>query len=241
MVDPLSWLDLVLPSSCAGCQQPATRLCTPCRNSLVSVRARLVPPPPGLPLLAVAGEYRGVLRSAVLRHKSTPSAPLAAALVEALRRCWSALRSVLVALRPDLALAGGRVSGGDTLRPGPGPPVLMVPIPPSRRLSHRRPVAELLRQSGWSAEGVALAEALAPVGLRRPQKELSAAARRRNMTGALRCRRIPAALVGWPAIVVDDVVTTGASMQAAAVELGRGGLDVVGAVALGHTAVGAQE
>ncbi len=61
------------------------------------------------------------------------------------------------------------------------------------------------------------------------------------MTGALRCRRIPAALVGWPAIVVDDVVTTGASMQAAAVELGRGGLDVVGAVALGHTAVGAQE
>ncbi len=102
-------------------------------------------------------------------------------------------------------------------------------------------MAELLCRSGWSDEGVAVAEALVPVGLRRPQKELSAAARRRNMTGALRCRRIPPALVGRPTIIVDDVVTTGASMQAAAVELGRGGLHVVGALALGHTVVGAQE
>ena len=48
----------------------------------------------------------------------------------------------------------------------------------------------------------------------------------------LRCRSTPAELVGARVVIIDDVVTTGASIAAAAQTLARAGFVVVGAAVL---------
>ena len=236
-MDLFAWTDLVLPAACAGCRRPGTRLCAACRNGLLGACPSLAPPPTGVPLLAVVGDYRGMLRDAVLAHKARPSPPVGAALAEALGKAWSLLRSVLAESHAHGHEWAHVRAGSGALRV---PPMLIlaVPIPPSRRLSRRRPVAELLAAPGWPSRGLVLTEALAPVGVRRPQKQLSAAARSRNMAGALRCRRIPPELRGRPVVLVDDIVTTGASLSAGSAELTRAGLEVVGALGLARAVEG---
>jgi predicted amidophosphoribosyltransferase len=70
---------------------------------------------------------------------------------------------------------------------------------------------------------------LAAAPIRRPQRGLGHAARRRNVRDAFRVR---GALGGERVVIVDDVFTTGATLSACAAALRRGGAGSVVAVSL---------
>ncbi|MEZ7754663.1 phosphoribosyltransferase family protein [Microbacterium paraoxydans] len=113
-----------------------------------------------------------------------------------------------------------------TLVPG----AWVIPVPTSRAAFRRRGyrVPELLvRRAGVEPQRV-----LAVTRRVRDQRELPAAARSDNVRGAMRARRQGH---GAPAVVVDDVVTTGATLDESTRALTAAGFVVVGAVALAAT------
>jgi predicted amidophosphoribosyltransferase len=199
--------DLVLPRTCAGCGVPGAVLCRRCGRLLT--RPHLATPrrfPAGFPPTVAAGAYGGPVRAAVLAFKERGRAELARTLGAA------------------LALAVGGVLAG---MPGAlAEPVLLVPLPPSAaglRSRGRDHVRELTRcaVAELRAGGVVAAEArlLRRRGRVRDSAGLSAAERRANLAGSF----VPAGAApsGGLLVVVDDVVTSGATLTEAASVLAR--------------------
>jgi predicted amidophosphoribosyltransferase len=200
--------DLVLPRTCAGCGTPGAVLCRPCAALLA--RPRLATPrrfPEGFPPTVAAASYRGPVRPAVIAFKERGRAELARPLGTA------------------LALAVAAVASGV---PGAAGPLLLVPVPSSRaalRSRGRDHVRELTRRAvaELRAAGVPAVEArlLRRRGRVQDSAGLSTVARRANLAGsfALDDRVRP----GCPGllILVDDVVTSGATLTEAAAVLAR--------------------
>lgn len=111
----------------------------------------------------------------------------------------------------------------------------LVPVPLSRERRRERgynQAEEICRAALPRLRGAAFldADAIARVRDTRPQTELSGSERRRNLEGAFRAaRRLPP---GTACVLVDDVVTTGATLAAAARALKDAGAASVLAVAL---------
>jgi predicted amidophosphoribosyltransferase len=197
--------DLVLPRTCAGCGVPGAVLCVDCARLLT--RPRLASPrrhPPDFPPTVAAGAYAGPVRPAVLAFKEHGRAELARPLGTA------------------LALAAAAVLSG---LPGPGP-VLLVPVPSSaaavrrRGRDHVRELADAaaaeLRTAGLPARTVRLL-GRAPGRRVRDSAGLSAEERRANLAGRFRVRPLRVGLPGECRLVlVDDVVTSGATLTEAA-------------------------
>ncbi|MDY0830392.1 phosphoribosyltransferase family protein [Microbacterium sp. BG28] len=112
----------------------------------------------------------------------------------------------------------------------PDAEVLFVPMPTSaaafRRRGHRV-VEAILDRSGLPA-----LSALRRIRSTRDQRELGRAERTRNVDGSLCARR---RLDGRRVVIVDDVVTTGASAGEAARALREAGAEVMGVVCVAHT------
>jgi predicted amidophosphoribosyltransferase len=201
--------DLVLPRACAGCGRPGARLCGPCARLLT--QPHLATPrrfPPGFPPTVAAGEYAGPIRPALIAFKERGRAELGRPLGAA------------------LALAVAGVLAGVA---GPPPErVLLVPVPSSPaalRTRGRDHVRELTRYAGAElrAAGLAAEEALLlrRRGRVRDSAGLTAAARRVNLAGSFARRdvAVPDAAV---LVLVDDVVTSGATLTEAGAVLARG-------------------
>jgi predicted amidophosphoribosyltransferase len=199
--------DLVLPRTCAGCALPGRVLCRRCASLLA--RPRLATPrrvPWGFPPTVAAGAYRGPVRPAVIAFKERDRPELARPLGTA------------------LALAVAAVACGVPDRRGP---LLLVPVPSSRaalRTRGRDHVRELTRHAVTElrAAGVPASEArlLRRRGRVQDSAALSAAQRRANLAGTFlldggRRRPAPGALL----VLVDDVVTSGATLTEAAAAL----------------------
>ena len=216
-----SLADLVLPRTCAGCGLPGYLLCRRCAALLA--RPHLATPrrfPEGFPPTVAAGTYDGPVRPAVLAFKERGRAELARPLGTA------------------LALAVAAVVSGVS---GPPPAeVLLVPVPSSAaalRTRGRDHVRELagraageLRAAGLPASQRRL---LRRHGRVRDSAELSAGQRRANLAGTFALA--PGADAGGALLVlVDDVVTSGATLTEAASVLAAlarpGGPPVLGAV-----------
>ncbi|MEU8589709.1 ComF family protein [Streptomyces sp. NPDC048664] len=201
--------DLVLPAECGGCGRLRTLLCPPCREALHGRAPRdvgPVPRPPGLPPVHAAAAYAGVVRAVVLAHKERGALALAAPLGTALAG----------------AVRAGLAAEGDG--PGRGVPVLLVPVPSARRAVRARghdPVRRIalaaageLRRTGLSARVAAVLRQRRPVA---DQAGLSSRQRLVNLADAL---EVAGGIAGLPAggrvVLVDDVMTTGATLSEAA-------------------------
>lgn len=199
--------DLVLPAECGGCGTPRTVLCPECRaalNGAVPSRVRPVPEPPGLPVVHAATRYEDEVRAVLLAHKERGALALAGPLGTALA---GAVRAGL-----DGALHG-RTS------------VLLVPVPSARRAVRARghdparrialAAAGELRGSGTPARVLAVLRQRRAVA---DQAGLNSRQRLDNLAGAL-CVAPGGGrlLAGAGAVVlVDDLMTTGASLAEAA-------------------------
>ncbi|MFF8816047.1 ComF family protein [Streptomyces pactum] len=204
---------LVLPAGCAGCGRPRTPLCEGCRTALCARGARRVrpsPAPPGLPAVYAAAGYADVVRAVLLGHKERGGLRLAGPLGEALA---GAVRKA----GGTPGRAGGAGGGG------PGP-LLLVPVPSARRAVLARghdPVRRLALAAAWVLRRDRVAARVVPVlAQRRPvadQAGLGARERLANLAGALEVVPGGARLLApGRVVVVDDLVTTGATLAEAA-------------------------
>jgi predicted amidophosphoribosyltransferase len=217
-----SLTDLVLPRTCAGCGVPGALLCRRCAG-LLSLPRPATPRrfPWGFPPTVAAGAYRGPVVPVVNAFKERGRADLARPLGAA------------------LALAVAAVAAAVPDRRGP---VLLVPLPSSRtalRSRGRDHVRELAVRAVAELRAAGLPAAQLPLlrrqGRVRDSAGLSAAQRRANLAGTF----VPGAEVddvpaGALLVLVDDVVTSGATLTEAAAALAAAGardaLPVVAAV-----------
>jgi len=205
---PSGWralADLLLPRTCAGCGVPGADVCPRCRRWLGAPRlAAPRRPPPGLPPTVAAGPYDGPVRPVVLAFKEHGRAELARPLGAALALAVTVLLSVL----PD---------------PVAGRPVLLVPVPSSPAAVQRRGrdhVRELARSAAGELRAAGVpARALPVLRRRRGTRDsagLDAGERRRNLAGRFAPRPLRRGVPGGTLVLVDDVVTSGATLTEAA-------------------------
>lgn len=210
-------LDLILPLVCGGCGLPATRWCGPCGRSL-AVRAdepHLITPrvDPGVPVFSL-GRYTGSRRRAVLAVKEHGRTdligPLAVAVHDGLERL----------------LAWGMV----------GAPLILIPAPTRTVAARRRggdPVARIARAATAGMSTVTVVAALRTRALARDSVGLSGAERQRNIAGRVRVAR--RALGPAPEVLlVDDIVTTGATAAESVRALRGAGARVAGVLTVAH-------
>jgi predicted amidophosphoribosyltransferase len=210
-------LALAVPVECPGCGAADVRLCPRCARDL-SAPARRLPLATPVPAWACAA-YGGPVARCVVAWKDRGRLDLTPALGSALAS------AVAAALAEPPGPAAGRI--------------LLVPVPSSpaaRRARGADVAAALARAAGTDLRRRGLAVEVRPALYQRrrvaDQAGLGAAARRANLAGALGIRRTSQNRLGGAVVVlVDDIVTTGATAAEACSVLAEHGARVVGVAA----------
>jgi predicted amidophosphoribosyltransferase len=228
---------LVVPVSCAGCGDPDVPCCpccaalvtgAPCRVEGAAPRLDRLDGVAPLPVWALVA-YTGPVRDLVVAWKDRGRADLDRLLAGGLR-------------------AAARTVGPAVARASPGV-VLVVPAPSTaaaRRARGREPVRVLARAVAVGLSDGGTPAVVAPVlrrrGRARDQVGLGSRARGRNLAAGVVVRQDALARAlrkragARPAcLLVDDVLTTGATLAAAERALEAAGADVVGALVVAAT------
>ena len=217
-VTPLrTLLDVVLPSRCVGCDGPAGPLCGTCADGLSSPfpvrRAAVVDGPPVYAL----GYYAGAARRAVLAYKERGRRELAAPL--------GRLLGVAVARLPPVRAHGARRG------------VCLVPVPSRAAAARARGGQHVLRLARRCAATLRVtglpARAHPVLALDRRARDavgLGPADRLANVAGRLRYVADAAMPQGTPVVLLDDVITTGATAAACCAALAGAGHPVLAVI-----------
>jgi predicted amidophosphoribosyltransferase len=206
-------LDLILPLECGGCGAPATRWCDACAAelSVAADQPHVVIPrvDPQVPVFAL-GRYAGARRQAILAMKEHGRADLVAPLGRAL------------AAGVHRLLTWGLIET----------PLTIVPAPTRRSAARRRggdPVTRLARLAVAGQPDVAVVAALRMKALTRDSVGLGTAARERNVAGRVLPR---GPRPRTEVLVVDDIVTTGATAAESVRVLRAAGVRVAAVLAI---------
>jgi ComF family protein len=193
-------------TACCRCARPLTAAAVPAGYRCGACRRR----PPAHERLTVGWSFEPPLAQVVRAFKFRRLDYLGDELGDALARAW------LAAQRPG----------------APGPELIVpVPLPWTRRLHRGYNQAEVLAVAVARRLGLPASRRLTrPPGRR--QARLSRRDRLRNLEDKLGCRR---PLAGERVLLVDDVVTTGATLEAAARCLLRNGAGAVEALVVART------
>ncbi len=213
--------EVLWPTLCAGCELPGEVLCAHCRAQLPWISQLSACPVCGAPHGALvctacdnswhelkgvvcATSYEGITRSVIHAFKDEGEQRLAAVLASAMATAWD--EACIVAALPATARAAAR-----TCLPSPDA-ICFVPATERayarRGFDHMELVATLLSHM--------LEVPLADVLLRskgKDQRHLGAEDRAQNLKHAV---SVVGNVLGMNLLLVDDVVTTGASMHACA-------------------------
>jgi ComF family protein len=203
-----SLVSVVAPPLCAGCGAGAGRvepLCPDCRRGLRTHGG--VEVVLGVPTWA-AFAYEGGARALVRALKFRGTAAVA-----------MTMAAQMAAGAPDELLAG----------------VALVPVPlhPARRRRRGFNQAELLARELAGRRGLPVADCLARAGTRATQVGRGRSERLTAIESAIRVRE--GASLPSRALLVDDVITTGATASACAAALRAAGVEVAGALAYART------
>lgn len=216
--------DLVLPRACVGCSAPREALCPACVERIcpggLVLDVHAAGGPPDLPICA-AGWYDGPLRSAVLAYKE---------------RGRRELVRVLAGLLAG-ALAGVILRAHDELTDAPHAALALIPAPSTaaaRRARGGNHVTALAASIGIS--GGSVAPVLTLTRAVQDSAGLGARDRARNLDHAMRASRPRAS--DQPCVLIDDVVTSGATAGEAHRALTAAGWHVAGVAVLAATPLG---
>ncbi|MHC9291376.1 ComF family protein [Mycobacterium sp. LTG2003] len=207
-------LDLILPLECGGCGAPSTRWCATCAKEL-AVRddePHLITPrlDPGVPVFAL-GRHAGARRSAIVAVKEKGRTDLVAPLA-------CAMRTGL-----DRLVSWGIIEAALTIVPAP-----------TRRVAARRrggdPVTRIAAHAATGLSGIGVVQALRLRPWARDSVGLSGVDRRRNIAGRVRVVK----RVTGEVLLVDDIVTTGATAAESVRTLRTAGIHVSAVLAIAH-------
>lgn len=214
--------EIVFPARCLGCGRRGVALCEACRAELPYLPAGLCRRCASR--LGPRGACRGCRRlSPVLSSVRAPFAYEGAARQAVLTLKFRSGRYLV-------PLMGELLREQLTSRPLQADIVVPVPLALSR-LRHRgfNQALLLAEEVATVVRGSVVADALDRDD-RAAQQTLSAAARLLNLQGAVSCVR-PSQIIDRRILLVDDVVTTGATISACASALGEAGARRVSALA----------
>ena len=209
--------------SCVGCDRPGTTWCEGCDRTLRAGAFRAVPSPRpvGLPDVWSAAAYDGVVRAAVVAFKERDRRGLR-------RPLGSALALAVVSAVASSVARDGRAG----VRP------VLVPVPSGSRASRGRetvPVVDLARAAApIVGAGTTVRQWLVPSRVRADQAGLSHAHRAANLAGSVTAvAAVPRRSV---VVLVDDIVTTGATLAECARALRDVGVAPLAAATVAATA-----
>ena len=223
---------LVFPQGCCLCERTLEDpLRSPvCPECTAGLRPLVVPTCPRCGLFLAPSVMPGLCGECRARRRPFRVAVAAAPYEGAFRRALLELkfrrREVLAELLARPAVSAFRRAALDHGARAAGEfpaAVVAVPVPFWRGRRRGFNQAELLARPVAREFGIPLVRGVLRRRSRPPQTLVSPSARRRNVRGAFRAGPLPERLAGRPLLLVDDVFTTGSTVEAAVRALLRAG------------------
>jgi ComF family protein len=233
-------LDLLYPPTCLDCGAPTGRADALCASCFALLRPITAPycPVLGIPFEVPIGPD-AVSAEAIADPPPFRRARSAVLYNQVARALVSRLK---YGDRPELAAFCARLMAGTGRDLWTEAPVLVpVPLHRSRQFERRYNQSTELARALSRLTGLAVApRLLARTRRTRQQVGLSADARQRNVAGAFSVDGDAVLRLGGRAVVlVDDVITTGATIKAATRELKRAGVDKIDVISFARVVTGA--